>query len=299
MYEALQKDGTRISVRENVRSARDEHGEILYYEGFLEDRTRLKTFEEKFQQSERQTFALFEEARTMRDRLGQLSREVLRIQEEERKRISRELHDEVGQALTAMSVNLEMVHRAAARRKDPIIKKKMRDTQTLIEKIFDNIHRFAQELRPAVLDQLGLLPAVQRSAREFSSRTGISVNLDLDHLVEEAATPDQKTTLYRVAQESLTNVAKHAKATRVVIRIHVSSDCVHMSVRDDGVGIEPDEPASPTRNALHLGVLGMQERVHDIGGEFVIESAPGRGTAIIVGLRREFPPRDQEKSSNQ
>src|SRR5207245_2594819 len=151
-------------------------------------------------------------ARLSRD-LRNLSRQVIHVQEEERKHISRELHDEVGQALTVLNTNLGILQRNGTVER-ALLKKKIADTQMLLARTMETLHRFARELRPAMLDELGLLPALRSYLKNFAERTGLQVMFAASPEAERL-NDHQKTVVYRVAQESLTNVARHARARHV------------------------------------------------------------------------------------
>jgi signal transduction histidine kinase len=214
----------------------------------------------------------------MEENLRQLSNKVLTAQEEERKHISRELHDEIGQALTAANVSIAMLRQHAS--KDEEFSKKVATAQQLLEQSMNMVHQFARELRPSMLDHLGPYAVLQNYIKAFTERTGIKA--ELESTVEpEALDVQQTTVLYRVAQESLTNVFKHAQATRVKIRLRQLPRAVCMEIIDNGRAAAPDlNGASRGR----LGLLGMQERVRLVNGEFAIESVPKRGTTVRVQI---------------
>lgn len=221
---------------------------------------------------------LFNETREMQERLRNLSHHVLRAQEAERRRISRELHDEVGRAMTAISVNLEMLKpnragTAAFRQNVAAIHARLVETM-------ETIHGFARELRPALLDELGLLPALRSYLHAFADRTGVQVRFQASAHAEQL-NDDLKTVLYRVAQESLTNVAKHAQASRVEVTIRKHQHGICMEVADDGKSFREDHLKS-AKGPNQLGLLGMQERVRLVNGRFDIRGEPGRGTTVRV-----------------
>ena len=161
--------------------------------------------------SEQHYGRLVERSRRMQEHLRRLSHEILPAQEEERKKISRELHDEIGQTLTAINVKLATLKNEATANTAGL-KKKIASTQRLVERSMDTVHRFARELRPPLLDDLGLIPALQSSMKDFTKRTRIPVHFTAFAAVERLHS-DKRTVLYRVAQEAFTNVAKHAQAT--------------------------------------------------------------------------------------
>ncbi|MEW6304983.1 MAG: histidine kinase [Verrucomicrobiota bacterium] len=223
--------------------------------------------------------------RQSEENLRNLSRKILHVQEEERTRISRELHDEVGQALTAINVNLTMLKRNGSSR-SAALKKKFSDTQTLLEQTMENVHRFARELRPAMLDDLGLLPALRSYTKAFTERTSIRIRFQASALAEKLDR-ERKTVVFRVAQESLNNVAKHAHATRVDLTIQKVKDGITMSVKDNGRSFSVERKTG--KGNKRLGLLGMQERVRLVNGTFGIESAPGKGTTIRIDIPFQGP----------
>jgi len=215
--------------------------------------------------------------RESEENLRNLSNQVLHAQEEERKRISLELHDEVGQALTGISMNLESLKKNGDT-KSPIMIRKFTDAQGLLQETMDTVHRFARELRPAMLDELGLLPALRSYLKGFGSRTGLRVRFRGDPIAEELG-GDQKTVLFRVAQESLTNVSKHAHASQVEVSIRKFKDGICMEVADNGRSFKADLVNS-ARSKKRLGLLGMKERVRLVHGQFTINPRPGKGTTV-------------------
>ena len=258
----------------------------------LEIRERKRT-EKALRESERHFRELFEQARAMEENLRSLSNQVLHAQEEERKRVSRELHDEVGQALTAVSVSLAMLNKAGATHPE-FPHQKVADAQQLLRGTMDTVHHFARELRPALLDELGLLPALRSYTRSFAERTGLHVHLQATALCEHLDS-QQKTVVFRVAQESLTNVAKHAQATRVEVTLckHRSGLC--MEVADNGKSFDQN-PLNSGKTRKRLGLLGMQERVRLVNGKFTIKAAPGKGTTVRVVIPFRKPEVTEQTS---
>jgi signal transduction histidine kinase len=213
--------------------------------------------------------------------LRSLSQQLVRIQEEERKHISRELHDEVGQTLTALRVelgNLERVRFSA----DDTFREHMKEAKGLAEQTLRSVRSLAMGLRPSMLDDLGLGPALEWQAREFSRRTGIPVEVsregELDDLPEA-----HRTCLYRAVQESLTNCARHAQAHQ--IRIAANSDHGRLSliVQDDGRGM-PAAILNKREAYGTLGLLGIEERVKELAGKLEVYSRPGKGTLLKITI---------------
>ena len=151
-------------------------------------------------------------------------------------------------------------------------------TQRLVEKSVSIVHRFARELRPTVLDDLGLIPALRTFLKHFREQTGVQVGLTAQAAVEQLR-GDQRTVLYRVAQEALTNVARHAQASRVEVRVRKLNGHVCLEIKDNGKGLPAKRPG-PANLKTRLGLLGMRERVTMISGKLTIKSSPGKGTSI-------------------
>jgi signal transduction histidine kinase len=240
-----------------------------------------KAVEEALRKSKRHYGELLQQSRQMQEQLRHLSHQLLSAQEEERKTISRELHDEIAQTLTGINVQLGSLKAAAALDiKD--LQNKISSTQRLVEKSVKIVHKFARELRPSVLDDLGLIPALHSFVKAFSERTRIRIRLRIFAGVEQLDGA-KRTVLYRVAQEALTNVARHAHATQVEMAIEKLAESVHMQIKDNGKSFSVGRMMNAKKNN-RLGLLGMRERVEMVGGRFSIESAPGKGTAVEVHL---------------
>jgi signal transduction histidine kinase len=255
-----------------------------------------KAAEAALKKSEHHYSELLEKSERLQHQLRRLSRQVLSAQEEERKEISRELHDVIAQTLTGINVRL------AALKKEASVNTKGLDrniarTQRLVEKSVDIVHRFARELRPAVLDDLGLIPALHSFMKGFAARTGL-----LSHLKAYAGVEDldgtKRTVLYRVAQEALTNVARHAKASRVEVNIQKQNSGACMEIKDDGRSFEV-ERGMRARGNKRLGLLGMRERVEMIGGTFCVKSAPGQGTTVRVEIPFANPKKPTPRKSRR
>ncbi len=233
--------------------------------------------EEAVRKSRQHYQQLLEKSHHMQEQLRHLSHQLLRVQEEERKEISRELHDQIAQTLTGIHVHLATL-KTEARSNTKGLQQRISRTQRLVEQSVNIVHRFARELRPTVLDDLGLLPALQSLMKEFAERTGISIRCTAAAGLEQLNSA-RRTVLYRVAQSALANVAQHAKANRVTVSIRKFQGAVRMDIHDDGKGFEVEQVLFAKRHK-RLGFLGMRERVEMVGGSFTVESAPGKGTTI-------------------
>jgi PAS domain S-box-containing protein len=245
---------------------------------------RRKRIEEALKRSEQRAGRLLAESLQLQEQLRHLSHQVLQAQEEERRRISRELHDEILQTLTGVNVHLATLKKETAVNPKGL-KRKIAHTQRFVEKSVEMVHRFARELRPMLLDDLGLIPALHSYIRDTMKRTGLRVHFTSFTLGRvEGLDNDRRTVLYRVAQEAITNVARHAQASLVEVRIRKLRGAVCMEVKDNGRSFHPQRVLSAAQHK-GLGLLCMRERVEMIGGTFSIESKPGQGTTI----RAEIP----------
>jgi signal transduction histidine kinase len=238
-----------------------------------------KSVEESLRKSERHYSELLEQSRHMQGQLRLLSRQLLSAQEEERKMISRELHDEIAQTLTGINVQLATLKvEAMVNVKD--LQKKITRTQRMVEKSVDIVHRFARELRPTVLDDLGLIPALHSYMKGFTKRTGIHIHFTTFTTSRiKQLNNATRTVFYRVAQEALTNVARHAQASRVEVNIQKLPDCLCMKIKDNGKSFQAQRVMHSKRNT-RLGLIGMRERLEMVGGKFVVASSPGKGTTV-------------------
>jgi signal transduction histidine kinase len=252
---------------------------------------RRLVVEENLRKSEVNTGRLLEQSRRFQEQLRFLSRRILSVQEEERKRISRELHDVIAQMLSGINVRLASLKLEASVNTKGL-SRKITNAQRLVERSVDMVHRFARELRPAVLDDLGLIPALHSYMKGFSKETGLRVSITAFAGVEKLSNA-KRTALYRVAQEALTNVARHARASKVGVTIQGLTNVIRMQITDDGKSFEVEQMWR-VKKIQHLGLLGMRERVEMVGGKFSIESSPGHGTTVQVII--PFHKRVREQS---
>jgi signal transduction histidine kinase len=237
-----------------------------------------KAAEEALKKSKQHYSLLLEQSRHMQEQLRHLSHQVLSAQEEERKQISRELHDEIAQTLTGINISLATLTKEATVNTSNL-KKKIVGTQQLVEKSMKIMHRFACELRPMLLDELGLIPALHSYMKSFMERTGVHIRFMVSAELEQLNNV-KRTVIYRVAQEALTNVARHAQASLVKVSIRkLDGDIIRMEIIDNGKSFQVQHVMSGKRNK-RLGLLCMRERLEMVNGSFSVESAPGKGTII-------------------
>jgi two-component system sensor histidine kinase UhpB len=222
--------------------------------------------------------------RASAEQLTALSRRLVEVQEAERRQLSRELHDRVGQNLTALSINLDILRTALFAADQPEHWSRLSDSSKLLEATVDSIENVMAELRPPMLDDYGLLPALHWYAKDFSKRTGIDVDVVGPESAERVA-PEIEIALFRIAQEGLTNVAKHAHASHVEIELdHADGHCL-MTITDDGVGIDGAKSANGRQRA-GLGMVTMRERTQAVGGRFKVRATPRGGTQIAIEIKK-------------
>jgi signal transduction histidine kinase len=223
----------------------------------------------------------YEEGVRTRQELQELSARLVSAQEEERRAISRELHDEVGQSLSALLMEAGNAAAHLPTQSDPAhdiaqFRRHVDSIKKLAEASVQVIRNMALLLRPSMLDDFGLLPALEWQAREVSKRTGLRVQVSADEAAGEL--PDElRTCIYRVVQEALHNCARHAQARTVKITVDQEPTRIVLTVEDDGHGFD-------ARRVRGLGLVGMEERVNHLGGAFAVKSAPGSGTRVEVEL---------------
>jgi signal transduction histidine kinase len=222
-----------------------------------------------------------QELRASSEQLRNLTAHLLSVREEERTRISREVHDELGQSLTAVKMDLAWLAGRLPQRNGQMLKR-IHSTGQLADSIIQSIRRISTELRPAVLD-LGLAAAVEWQVQEFQARSGIQCKVRL--LTREVVASNASTAMFRIFQETLTNVARHAKATRVEVVLQKQRDRLVLLIRDNGRGFDQADPSL----SKSLGLLGMRERAAILGGQLNISSAPGKGTTVTAWIPLPSP----------
>jgi PAS domain S-box-containing protein len=258
--QAYRKDGSTIWTSENVRAVRDENGTLMYYEGIVEDVTQRK-------QVEAQRIELL--------------RRLVNAQEDEQRRISRELHDQLGQSLAALLLGLKALKNSV---RDESTIESIQRLQEVTTRIADEMHSLIRELRPTALDDLGLQTALANYLEEWAERSNITIDFHSNGLLNQRLGSQLESTIYRIVQEALNNVIKHANAENVSIILEKRENRVLVIIEDDGVGFDTEALLkTPTRNG-RFGLLGMQERAALVGGSLSIESTPGIGTTVLVHI---------------
>ena len=272
-HRIIRPDGTERTLHARGEVTVDASGQPRTMTGVALDITVRKEIED--------------ELRTSREELRRLSSHLEAAREEERTRIAREIHDELGGAMTSLKMDISRLQRNAASMTPELLQERTTAMTQLINDTIKTVRRIATELRPGVLDDLGLVAAIEWQLQEFGSRSGIEC--DLDMRVEEVALDAHRSTaIFRVFQETLTNVARHAEASRVEVSLEDEAQHLVLRVKDNGRGISQHELAG----ARSLGLLGMRERVRLLAGELNIQGAPGQGTLVLVRipLNAHAPP---------
>jgi signal transduction histidine kinase len=219
----------------------------------------------------------FEEVRAGRERLQNLSHQLVEAQESERRHIARELHDEIGQVLTFLKLSLEM----SARLPPDAIRVNLEEAKEMVSELLTRVRILSHDLRPAMLDDLGLLPALLWLFEHYTAQTKVQV--DFKHTSQEGLrfSPDIETAAYRIVQEALTNVARHANMSQAIVRLWTDQDRLNVQIEDHGIGFDP---VAVMHSGGSSGLIGMSERVSSLGGQLRVESSPGTGTCIIAEL---------------
>ena len=257
-------------------------GELERYREHLEELVRERTndlerMNEQLQREIAERRKKEEELRVNAERLRALSARLESFREEERRRISLEVHDRLGQALTGLKINLALLGKKVAGEAE--LEERIADMSALLDETIQSVREISTALRPGVLDDLGLAVALDWQLRQFAELTGVECSLT-SHVDEVSLDREMNVALFRIAQEALTNVARHARASRVDVRLACEEGEVVLEVRDDGRGASEEE----VEDAGALGILGMRERARVFGGEVAVQGKRGEGTALLVRI---------------
>ncbi|MCX5811198.1 MAG: PAS domain S-box protein [Proteobacteria bacterium] len=267
------KDKKKIWVSMNVCAVRDTDGKVLYYEGIVEDITVRKQAEKRLKKSQ--------------EKLKSLAAKLAETEEDKRQRLAQELHDKLGQNLTAIGINLNIIKSKLPDEVKESIKSHIDDSIALVGQTAECVRDLMAELRTPVLDDYGLVVALKWYGEQYAGRTGIQVIVQglepeprLERRIEQA--------MFHIFQEALTNTAKHAKATKIAVRIEERNRTVKLIIKDNGIGFDYHRLiVSGRRNAYRgWGLMIMTERAETIGGHLHIESAPGKGTMVVIEIIR-------------
>jgi signal transduction histidine kinase len=258
-------DGTPVRIEGHYLCVYDEKGRITGHLGIQRDITDRHRAAAEVAQS--------------REELRALAARLESVREEERTRIARELHDELGQALTGLKLDLAWMDRRLSRHAQPEVVDRCASILGRLDDVMIAVRRIITELRPSVLDQLGLADAIEWQAQDFASRTGLELELDLQCFGTSPSGPIASA-VFRMLQEALTNIAKHARASRVRVALSIEGEMLSLDVTDDGRGISRDE----MRGTHSLGLLGLRERAIALGGSVNVFSEGASGTTVSLRL---------------
>ena len=261
----VRRDGSTFWTQTVLIQARDERGAWAGHHCFMKDVTQRKRGEAAL--------------RRYAARARVLSQRVVEVQEEERRHLARELHDEIGQVLTAISINLNAIKRTSSAEVLP----RLEECIGIVNDAIEQVQHLSLDLRPAMLDELGLVPTLRWYVDRQAQRVGYQAHFAADP-DEMRLRPTMATAVFRVAQEALTNVARHAQARRVRVTLRLVEGALRLVVRDDGVGFDPKTTLCRGTSGRGLGLLGMRERASLLGGRVAIRSTPGRGTQTRLTL---------------
>jgi signal transduction histidine kinase len=262
--EKVRKDGIKVPCIVTATPFREPNGKMIGIVEDFKDISDRKKFEEELLQS--------------RERLRDLAAHLQIIREEERKRIAREIHDELGQALTALKMDLYWLgHRLP--KEQTLLVEKTKTMATIVDRTVKSVKRISSELRPGLLDDLGLSAAIEWQAEEFTNRTGIPCELRSDP-VDIVLDQQLSIAIFRIFQETLTNIARHANATKVKAILKKGLGKIEMMVSDNGKGLDNQHISDPKS----YGLIGMYERVHSFGGDLAIRGKKNLGTTIEVSI---------------
>jgi len=261
--------GERRTISWNFTTTRDMNARVIGVTGIGEDITdRLRMAAARDE--------LFTQVISAHERLQALSRQLVRVQDEERRNLARELHDEIGQSLTGLKMMVDMALRSPA-----MAEANLRQVQSLLNELIGKVRSLSLDLRPAMLDDLGLLPALLWLVDRFMLQTQIQVNFRHQGLDGRRFATEIETAAYRIVQEALTNVARHAETDYAFVEVVAEGGLLHVEVRDHGRGFDP---AGILTAGYAAGLSGLRERADLLGGRLVIESAPGQGTRVLADL---------------
>jgi len=264
-YRVRTRAGEYRWIQSRAQALRDASGMAYRMVGWILDVTERRRANEALRES--------------REELQRLSANIEHIREEEKTRIARELHDDLGQLLTALKIDMGRFEQTIEGKLDEMSRGALRGIYGVIDQLVASVRRIAADLRPVMLDDLGPIPAIDWFIQEFSARHGIAVHAQLD-AGEVAFNPDSGTEVFRIVQEALTNIARHSGASEVTIEIAREDPFCMVKISDNGRGALSDA----RRNRKSFGLIGMRERAARLGGELAVRTAPGQGFALTVTL---------------
>ncbi len=268
MLKFLKKNGEEMDclVTATLREADD--GGVLGYQGVIRDITGNRRAEEELLRHQKQ--------------LRYLSSQLIEAQEKERKRISLELHDEMGQALTAVGLGLKEIEEKLPSDLYLTVEGNLADMNSIIERASEQVSELSLDLRPSLLDDLGLIPTLRWYFNKIGKRTNLEIKFESIHL-DERLDPDLETVLYRISQEALNNIVKHADAKHVIVRLERKQESIAFYIKDDGKGFDVQKTLMDQLKG-RIGLIGMQERASIMRGSLSIQSRKGDGTVILAEI---------------
>jgi len=276
--EVLARITTHLSLRDLTRDLQEQNEQII---------TR----------SQVEKARLFLAVSEQRTQLRALTGKLTEVQEIERKQLARELHDEMGQALTAISMNLSIIRKDLPDTCLDICGERLDEASLLVDETLEQVRELSLNLRPPMLDDLGLVPTLRWYIQRYSKRTGMAVDFDTTHFecnanvdgsgLDDRLHPDLETAFYRVLQEALTNVARHAGATTIRLSLRRTDSGVSAYVEDDGCGFDVATVMDQNLPGIGAGLLGMRERMVLLGGRLTLQSEPGTGTQLHFSVPQE------------
>lgn len=266
------KNGQKVNVLINTNPLYDDTGKHIGALAGVSDISLFKKTEVSLRDSEK--------------RLHQLSIRLMQIQEQEYQHISRELHDEMGQSLTAISINLYRIRQSLTDDCKSFIRESIEESLLLVDNINKQLNEMIVKLRPSVLDDLGLIPTLRWYIKHFGEHTGLTVTHNFS-TPERRYTKEIEIVLYRIVQEALINIAKHAMAQKVDVVLQHYKDELKLIIEDDGQGFEPMPMESIPSFERGIGMMGMRERLYAVNGELEVHSAIGKGTRLVAILKME------------
>jgi len=271
-YRIVLPDGSIKHVHDVIYPLTNQAGRVVERYGVIMDVTERRRAEEELQKS--------------RDQLRALTAQLQNVREEERTRVAREIHDELGQALTAIKLDVTALVRKLPADQEPAVQRGQ-SILKLLDDAIQSVQRISTDLRPGILDDLGLGAALEWAAEEFETRTGTRCRISMPD-EDINVDPDRATALFRIFQEILTNVARHAKATQVNVWLAKENGNLALEVHDNGLGISEEQLSA----GKSLGILGMRERARLLGGELIIQGVHGAGTTVRARIPRAEPQRE-------
>ena len=227
---------------------------------------------------------LFEAVTQQREQLRTLNTKLTDVQEAERKDLARELHDEMGQSLTAIRINLAAIRNELSRDCSPGIKERLIETELLTDQTLEQIREMSLNLRPPMLDDLGLVPTLRWYIKRYAKRVNITADLVVTGLDQNRVASQIETVLYRITQEALTNVAKHAQASIVRLYLQCNDNTVQAVIEDNGCGFNIEDVMNRRMPHSGTGLVGIRERITLLGGDFNIKTQPNRGTRLVIEI---------------